>query len=172
MISTSGLQQKLWSDQKSSELSVLYVFIYHMWYRYKLWTRQWILFATHAFRHAIWFLQLYHASTHKIYLHIAFLLRSLLFFTGLCGGNSPVTGEFPAQMSSNAEDGSIWWRHHESEELRNCQFVLHVLVLAPTPDIPLWIGNAILRTNESWSTYVLVHRPDCVVKHIHKALKW
>ena len=23
------------------------------------------------------------------------------------------TGEFPAQMASNAENVSIWWRHHE-----------------------------------------------------------
>ena len=29
----------------------------------------------------------------------------------LCG-NSPVTGEFPAQIASNAENVSIWWRHH------------------------------------------------------------
>ena len=27
--------------------------------------------------------------------------------TGLCAGNSPVTGEFPAQMASNAENVSI-----------------------------------------------------------------
>ena len=32
--------------------------------------------------------------------------------TGLCAGNSPVTGEFPAQMVSDAENISIWWRHH------------------------------------------------------------
>ena len=32
--------------------------------------------------------------------------------TGLCEGNSPVTGEFPAQMASNVENVSIWWRHH------------------------------------------------------------
>ena len=32
--------------------------------------------------------------------------------TGLCGGNSPVTDEFPAQRASNAENVSIWWRHH------------------------------------------------------------
>ena len=32
--------------------------------------------------------------------------------TGLCAGNSPVTGEFPAQRASNAENASIWWRHH------------------------------------------------------------
>ena len=29
---------------------------------------------------------------------------SKLRVTGLCGGNSPVTGEFPAQMASNAEN--------------------------------------------------------------------
>ena len=32
--------------------------------------------------------------------------------TGLCAGNSPVTDEFPAQMASNAENISLWWRHH------------------------------------------------------------
>ena len=32
--------------------------------------------------------------------------------TGLCAENSPVTDEFPAQMASNAENVSIWWRHH------------------------------------------------------------
>ena len=30
----------------------------------------------------------------------------------LCAVNSPVTGEFPAQRASNAENISIWWRHH------------------------------------------------------------
>ena len=37
---------------------------------------------------------------------------SKLRVTGLCAGNSPVTGEFPAQMGSNAENVFIWWRHH------------------------------------------------------------
>ena len=39
---------------------------------------------------------------------------SKLCVTGLCAGNSPETGEFPAQMASNAENVSIWWRHHDS----------------------------------------------------------
>ena len=26
--------------------------------------------------------------------------------------NSPVTGEFPAQMASSMGNGSIWWRHN------------------------------------------------------------
>ena len=37
---------------------------------------------------------------------------SKLRVTGLCGGNSPANGEFPAQKASNAEHVSIWWRHH------------------------------------------------------------
>ena len=31
----------------------------------------------------------------------------------ICVGNSPGTGEFPAQIASNAENVSIWWRHHD-----------------------------------------------------------
>ena len=34
---------------------------------------------------------------------------SKLRVTGLCEGNSPI---IPAQKTSNAENGSIWWRHH------------------------------------------------------------
>ena len=37
---------------------------------------------------------------------------SKLRVTGLCAGNSPGTGEFPAQMVSYAENVSICWRHH------------------------------------------------------------
>ena len=37
---------------------------------------------------------------------------SKLRVTGLCPGNSPVTGEFPPQMASNTGNVSIWWRHH------------------------------------------------------------
>ena len=37
---------------------------------------------------------------------------SKLHVTGLCVGNSPMTGEFPAQKASDVENVSIWWRHH------------------------------------------------------------
>ena len=33
--------------------------------------------------------------------------------TGLCVANSQVTGEFPAQRTSNTENVAIWWRHHK-----------------------------------------------------------
>ena len=41
-----------------------------------------------------------------------------LCIDGLCAGNSPGTGEIPAQMASDAENVSIWWRHHEYQVQR------------------------------------------------------
>ena len=37
-----------------------------------------------------------------------------------CEGNSPVTGELPAQRASCAEYVSIWWRHHATSRKHNC----------------------------------------------------
>ena len=42
---------------------------------------------------------------------------SRLHVTGFCEGNSPVVCEFPPQRASNAENASIWWRHHEIQVL-------------------------------------------------------
>ena len=42
---------------------------------------------------------------------------SMLRVTDLCERKTPVTGEFPALRPSNAENVSIWWRHHEK---RSC----------------------------------------------------
>ena len=57
-------------------------------------------------------------SPHDCLLNRLFRRRSKktskLRATGLCEENSPVTGEFPAQMASNAENVSIWWRHHDN----------------------------------------------------------
>ena len=38
---------------------------------------------------------------------------SKLRVTGLCAWDPPVTGEFPAQRASYAENVSIWWHHHD-----------------------------------------------------------
>ena len=37
---------------------------------------------------------------------------SKLQVIGFCAGNSPVTGQFPTQRASNAENASIWWCRH------------------------------------------------------------
>ena len=52
---------------------------------------------------------------------------SKLRVTGLCAGNSPGTGEFPARMANNAENVSIWWRHHD-----HVQFNTWCGVMSPT----------------------------------------
>ena len=53
---------------------------------------------------------------HDCFLYGLFRRRSTktskLRVTGLCEGNSPVTGEFPTQRASSAKNVSIWWRHH------------------------------------------------------------
>ena len=56
-------------------------------------------------------------QTHDCLLNRLFRRRSKktskLRVTGLCAGNSPVTGEFPAQLASYAKNVSIRWRHHD-----------------------------------------------------------
>ena len=58
---------------------------------------------------------------HDCFLNRVFRHRSKkttkLHVTGLCAGKSQEAGEFPAQMASNAENVSIWWRHHESRRV-------------------------------------------------------
>ena len=53
---------------------------------------------------------------HDCLLNRLFRLRSKktskLRVTGLCVGNSPGSGEFPAHVASNVENVSISWRHH------------------------------------------------------------
>ena len=55
--------------------------------------------------------QPYHCLLNCLFRHRS-KKTSKLRVIGLCVGNSPGTGEFPAQMASNAENVSIWWRHH------------------------------------------------------------
>ena len=78
---------------------------------------------------------------------------SELHVTGLCVGNSPGTGEFLAQMASNAENVSIWWRHHDiswdglcyprfpgSQQDVSPSFFLYTMgILIPGPVSYLWL---------------------------------
>ena len=50
-----------------------------------------------------------------------------LHVTGLCARNSPATGEFPAQMASNAENVSLWWRHHETISMPYQRFLIAII---------------------------------------------
>ena len=66
---------------------------------------------------------------------------SKLGITGLCARNSPVTGEFPAQKASDAENVSIWWRHHGS---RN-GWVHGEVERIPVACVPIYLSNLIGR---------------------------
>ena len=44
--------------------------------------------------------------------------------TGLCKGNSPVPGEFPAQKASIAETIAMWW-HHNANQMINKSIQKH-----------------------------------------------
>ena len=70
---------------------------------------------------------------------------SKLRATGLCAGNSPVTGEFPAQMASNAENVSIWCRHHDHD---NPWFQSFYMTYAPH----VWLWWCINSSVRHWTT--------------------
>ena len=76
---------------------------------------------------------------------------SKLRVTSLCAGNSPVTGEFPAQMASNAEDVSIWWRHYDD-------YLMHIYF--PKSSTYNTMANAIIPFSCScpWSFFLLYRR--------------
>ena len=72
-----------------------------------IWSLQW----RHNEPYGIW-----NHQPHDCLLNRLFGYRSKkiskLCVTGFCEGNSPVTGEFPAQRASNVENDAIWWRPH------------------------------------------------------------
>ena len=80
---------------------------------------------------------------------------SKLRATGLCAGNSPATGEFPAQMASNAENVSMWWRPHVKEAIR-CQSI---------PNIEHVSENSCKRPQfVTWQSFVIIYH------HCHQSV--
>ena len=101
---------------------------------------------------------------------------SKLRVTGLCVGNSPVTGEFLAQRTSNVKNISIWWRHN----------AMYVPYSRPDPASrrpPWWsqMGRPTLvmlqRNKRNWrgkktSTYMLWVRIGCRVDSRFAHSQW
>ena len=92
---------------------------------------------------------------------------SELRVTGLCAGNSPVTGELPAQMASNAENVSIWWRHHVFVFAGNIivhlantsgAFILHQAMqrrgILQGPLLLTWINFNPIMPTKMWDTVI------------------
>ena len=96
---------------------------------------------------------------------------SKLCVTGLCGGNSPATGEFPAQSLSNAENVSIWWRHH-AERSNSCNIDLQTNVrnLTFILPFPLQRRAALLPWVRDW--WVSPNQVDPYTWRIYLARIW
>ena len=86
---------------------------------------------------------------------------SKLHVTGLCEGNSPVAGEFPAQMASNADNVSIWWRHHGLRVRVCCGYVFVAIFICTC--ILLW-------TNDDYLLFFFLQNLDTILsRHIFRS---
>ena len=65
---------------------------------------------------------------------------SKLHVTGLCQGNSTVTGVFPVQRASNAENVFIWWRHHAISKAIDGSYLKSNGAKIPIPT-PSWVSH-------------------------------
>ena len=78
--------------------------------------------------------------------------------------SSPLTGEFPAQMDSNAKNVSIWWRHHViqapgvifsityfSKEIPDVTYILTRLSLMTKYELEFWE-----QTSEKFKDHFLI----------------
>ena len=86
---------------------------------------------------------------------------SRLRVTGLCEGNSPGTGEFTAQMASNAENVSIWWRHHAHPLLsEGCRYSSLYWLLASSTKVIMygWQSGNIIHSKDRGDLSLL---PNC-----------
>ena len=76
--------------------------------------------------------------------------------TGLCVGNSPETGEFPTQMASNAENVSIWWRHHRQTVSQHWFTYRHQAFTWTNVDQDVW-NMALLGHRYRWIVAISSH---------------
>ena len=127
---------------------------------------------------------------HDCLLHRLFRRRSIKISNfrviGFCVGNAPVIGEFPAQMTSDAEKVSIWWRHHG---LYFCMFYcclvpaecIHIfrIVLLKLPHsydchivtgIP-WTIRVNKDTEHWWYDHSREKQYACVIGHVYVSVK-
>ena len=121
-------------------------------------------------------LQWRHNEHHGISNHRRF---DCLRVTGLCEGNSSVSGDFPAQRTDNAANVSIWWCHHEDNGLHATWIQMnwlhnHNKSLGTTKPHILWDNvyvTEILRVDcyvncmaQQW--YISVNFDTCKLEHL------
>ena len=106
---------------------------------------------------------------------------SKLRVSGLCEGNVPVTGEFPAQ-GTVTRIFSIWWYHHDTPYFNNYPtthmamgFQVHEVssIIKKCCSIFIWrtpIKN--IKDNESVYAHLLRQLPECTKNKYNKTEIW
>ena len=129
-------------------------------------TQRWYLKTTLQWRHS-GHDRVSNHQPHDCLLNHLFRRRSRktsnLRVTGLCAGNSPGT----AQMASNEENGSIWWRHHEQngcvdKNMLLVNFRIGMTTLRARFMGPTWGPSGTDRTHVSpmWAPWTLLSGKD------------
>ena len=97
--------------------SIVYVFIF---FNFNLMLpKKWQSYCCHLFYNTLQFVRImkdYKYSQKLVGIHFcatSYLICMRMYYKAYVAVNSPGTGELPAQMASNAEKVSIWWRHHD-----------------------------------------------------------
>ena len=90
---------------------------------------------------------------------------SKLRVTGLCEGNSPVTGEFPTQRASNAEDVFIWWRLHECVSVNKLPALRFQAFLRKNTWQQLTLQVPVCEQDRTWSSLCLHLRCYAIGSH-------
>ena len=86
---------------------------------------------------------------------------SKLRVTSLYEENSPVTGEFPAQKVSNAENVSIWWRYHVAA----CSSVVLCLPSNECKDAALTVLRFLIQNDINFGTGSIRDKCKAVYKY-------
>ena len=82
---------------------------------------------------------------------------SKLRVTGLCEGNSTVTSEIPAQRASNAENVSIWWRHHVTPLRYRTKHNTSKSELMRSPIVYVFLHNSPIRDKKADVVDIMLH---------------
>ena len=72
---------------------------------------------------------------------------SKLRITGLRQGNSSVTGEFLTQRTSNAENCSIWWRHHVLVICKHTADIVRNIIMLIERMALIWMSLLLCKLN-------------------------
>ena len=118
----------------------------------------------HNGRDSVWNHQPHHCLLNRL-LRRRTKKTSKLRVIGLCARNSLVTGAFHAQMASNADFFSNWWRHHGPEQR-------YPAAGAPPPFHQSVAGGRVTQMmnliQQKWNEYTLYRKGSVITRnHIH-----